>query len=412
MLKSTLAVSIFLALTSTAKAEDSPQDKLGSGEAKESSTSALKEAGVDFNVRVTQFGQGLTQGEGSRDWESGGKADVFATFDGEKLGLWPGLFVSIHGELVYGNDVNTQGDGTVLPINTALAFPTLGGHDTDLSVVVTQVLNPSLSFSVGKFNMLDAAAKTPLIGGGGVDSFLNLSLAAPASGVTPPYLLGGILSYKTEPATFTLMVYDPRNAQNSDVITHPFEDGVTTSLSVAIPVSIGGRSGYQGFRAAYSTKDGLDLDSLPQFALPPESQNILTKEGYWYLAYSFQQYLFQNPTNPSEGWGVFGQVGVSDGNPNPVKWSGYLGIGGTGLFQGRPDDRFGIAYFRNGLSSDLKDGLKPLGSDLDDEQGMEAFYSYTVTPRFTLTVDAQVIDPGVSEETAVILGLRARFDLF
>lgn len=412
MLKFILAGSAFLALSSFAQAQDSQQGQSGLSEAPVSSTDALKEAGVDLSARITQFGQGLVRGSSSNDWESGGKADVFATFDGEKLGLWPGLIVSIHGELAYGNDVNSQGDGSVLPLNTALAFPALGGHDTDLSVVVTQVFSPSLSFSMGKFNMLDAAAKAPLVGGGGIDSFQNLALAAPPSGITPPYLLGGILSYKTEPATFTFMVYDPRNAQDSDVISHPFKDGVTTSVSATIPVSIGGRTGYQGLRAAYSTQDGLDLASIPQFSLPPESQNILTKDGYWYFSYSFQQYLFQNPTNPNEGWGVFGQIGVSDGNPNPVKWSGYLGLGGSGLFRDRPDDKFGIAYFRTGFSSDLKNGLEPLGIDIDDEQGLEVFYNYAVTPRFNLTMDAQMIDPGVSEENNVILGLRAEFDLF
>ena len=88
--------------------------------------------------------------------------------------------------------------------------------------------------------MLDVAAATPLIGGGGETTFWNLGLAVPVSGVTPPYILGGILSAKTSPATFTLMVYDPRNAENLNVIEHPFAQGVTTSLSATIPLPLGG----------------------------------------------------------------------------------------------------------------------------------------------------------------------------
>ena len=89
--------------------------------------------------------------------------------------------------------------------------------------------------SVGKFNVLDLAAATPLMGGGGETTFWNTGIAAPVSGVTPPYIVGAIASIKTTPATFTLMVYDPRNGQNLDVIAHPFNDGTTTSSRRRFP---------------------------------------------------------------------------------------------------------------------------------------------------------------------------------
>ena len=214
---------------------------------------SLQDVGIDLDVNYTAFLQGLVAGQGDKDWEFGGKTDVIATLSGEKLGLWRGLYVNAHAEFVNGDNVLTQGDGSILPVNTALAFPTLGGHDSDLSLIVTQVFSERTSLSVGKFNMLDAAAKTPLIGGGGLTTFMNTGLAAPISGVTPPYIIGGILTHKTDPATFTLMVYDPRNAQDSETLKHPFKDGVTTSLSITVPVEIAGRRGYQGVRGVYST---------------------------------------------------------------------------------------------------------------------------------------------------------------
>jgi porin len=405
-------LALLAAMPQSAQAQESLLDQSSLLDVPGGPKQALKDAGIDLGVSVTQFYQGLVQGEGDKDWESGGKTDVVATFNGEKLGLWQGLFVNVHGEFVYGNDVNAQGDGTVLPINTALAFPALGGYDTDISLVVTQAFSEAASLSAGKFNMLDAAAKTPLVGGGGIDTFMNISLAAPVSGVTPPYILGGIFSYKTEPANFTVMVYDPRNAQDSGVIEHPFADGVTTSLSVTVPVEIGGLKGYQGVRGVYSTLQGLDLNNIPQIVLPPESQDIETKDGYWYFSYSFQQYLVQDPADPRVGWGVFGQIAVSDGNPNPMQWSGYIGVGGTSFIADRPDDRFGIAYFYDGLSGDLKDGLDALSIDLGDEQGIEAFYNYAATPWLRLTANAQVIDPSLSDDTAIFLGLRAQLKLF
>ena len=94
------------------------------------------------------------------------------------------------------------GGRSIVPVNTALALPLLGGTTTDLSLNVSQKFGDNVSISLGKFNMLDKLAATPLIGGGGETTFWNLGLAAPISGVTPAYLLGGILSVKTTPATF------------------------------------------------------------------------------------------------------------------------------------------------------------------------------------------------------------------
>ena len=229
----------------------------------------LKERGISVDAWLTQFYQGIVAGEGDKEWQYGGKGDLIATFDGGKLGLWKGLYVNVHQEWLYGEDANNQGDGSLFPVNTALGFPRLGGYERDTSIIVTQAFSEQLSVSVGKFNMLDAASKTPLMGGGGLDTFMNTTFAAPISGVTPPYIVGAIGTLKTEPAIFTLMVYDPRNAQDWDVVENPFEEGTTTSLSITVPTKIGGLSGYYGVRGVYSSLDGLNLANIPQLILPP-----------------------------------------------------------------------------------------------------------------------------------------------
>lgn len=372
----------------------------------------LKEVGIDLSVYYTEFYQGLVSGEGDKTWELGGKTDVLGKFDGNELGLWQGLYVSAHAEFINGSNVLFKGDGSVLPVNTALAFPALGGYDYDLSLVITQAFGDRASLSVGKFNMLDAAAKTPLIGGGGITTFFNTAIAAPVSGVTPPYLLGGILSYKTDPATVTVMVYDPRNAQDPDVLRHPFEDGVTSSLSLTFPVTIAGKTGYQSIRGVYSTLHGTDFRDIPDLVLPGGDTELGTIDGYWFASYSFQQYLVQDAQDPSRGWGVFGQIAVSDGNPNPFGWSGFIGLGGSSPLPDRPDDTFGVSYFYYGFSNELKDSLAQANYTLHNENGIEAFYNAAVTPWLNLTADAQVIVPAVGDETAVFLGLRAQVKIF
>jgi porin len=134
-----------------------------------------------------------------------------------------------------------------------------------------------------------------------------------------------------------------------------------------------------------------------------------TKKGSWFLGASFQQYLVQNPENPQQGWGVFGQIGFSDGNPNPIQWSAFVGVGGNSFIAGRSLDRWGVAYFRYSLSSDLRDGLGLIGARLRDEQGIEAFYSVAVTPWLSVSANIQVVQPVLSAaDTAVTASLRTR----
>lgn len=93
-------------------------------------------------------------------------------------------------------------------------------------------------------------------------------------------------------------------------------------------------------------------------------------------------------------------------------WSGFIGLGGNAFLAGRPEDRFGVAYFDYGFSSDLKESLATLNIDLGDEQGLEALYAFAVTPNVSISVDGQIIDPGAGSDTDFFVGLRANVVLF
>lgn len=372
---------------------------------------ALRARGITVDFSLTQVYQGLVSGDGDKSWQYGGKADAYATFDGAKLGLWKGFYVSLHQEWQYGEDANAQGAGVLLPVDTALGLPRLGGHDHDTSLLFTQYFSEQASLTVGKFNMMDVLSKTPILGGGGVDTFMNMGLALPVTGITPPYVLGASLTLKTEPAIFNVFVYDPRNAQDWDVIQSPFSDGTTVLASVTVPVKIAGLSGFQGLKVIVGNQEGYDLRDAPQLLLPPQAQGAIgTKDDRWFASYSFQQYLYQDPANPSQGWGLFGQISVSDGNPNVIEASGLIGIGGTSFLPGRSLDRWGVAYFRYNVSDDLKAGLNALGLNLaGDEQGVEAYYNLALTPWYRVTADIQYIDTVRNDrDDAVFLGLRSQ----
>lgn len=365
---------------------------------------ALRRIGLDFTVSVTQFHQGLLRGDGRQGGQFGGKTDLFVSFDSSKAGLWTGFSINFHQEWAYGRDANTLGDGTLIPVNTAMGFPVLGGRDYNTSINISQSFGDLFAVSLGKFNLLDLAEKTPIAGGGGYSTFMNTALAAPISGVTPPYIIGGIASLNTKPVSFTLMVYDPRNAQVPEVIERPFREGVTTSLSATLPLQVAGLPGWYSLRGVYSTKEGFNLNDIPALLLPKEARGTLTREGYRYVQFNAQQYLWQDKDNPGVGWGMFLDSALSDGNPNPFRWRVTTGVGGTGPIAGRPLDRWGIGVFNYALSSKLIDGLAAIGLRRQPERGIEAFYNLAVTPWLRVTADLQWIRPFDSDKRDVVLG--------
>ena len=115
--------------------------------------------------------------------------------------------------------------------------------------------------------------------------------------------------------------------------------------------------------------------------------------------------------------GIFGRVGASDGNPNPMEYFYSIGFGGKGFLSQRPNDGFGVGYYYLDINSPKLTGPLMTRSVLRDEQGIEAYYNIGITPWMQLTPDIQVIkgaqeyertDLLVKQEidTTVALGLR------
>jgi len=372
----------------------------------------LRDRGLGLDISWTQFGQTmLSPDSGDNSLQSGGKLNAKFNLDGAKLGLWEGLSASALVEYKTnktGGSVNGF-NGILLPVNTQMYEPK--DEHSAVSLTVTQRFNESIALTVGKFNMVDAASATPIVGGGGINTFWNLNFAAPPSGLVPAYITGLSLTVKTAPANYTLMVYDPKDTQNVSGLNGWGQDGINARLAVQFPVKIGGLNGYQTLVGVYSTKKSIDLADLPWLVLPnPPNVTIDVKRGSWYLGYNFQQYLWQREDNPAEGWGIFGQTFIADGNPNQYRWFVNAGVGGTSPIPGRNLDRFGVGYFNTSFSQDLAASLNTLlGIDIGAERGIEAFYNAAVTPWFRIALDLQYIRPGVHDfGNAFVAGMSAQ----
>ena len=366
----------------------------------------LRRVGITSDAWVTQIYQGEPGGDASKTWAYGGKVDGFLKIDAEKLGLWSGLHVNVQYEHYFGENINRR-DFALIPVNTAQAYLGEGTFHSALSISVTQDLSEQVSVSAGKFNMMTLASRTPLIGGGGIDTFMNRALALPSTGVaytaarggaanrvviSAPYLIGGLLTIKTAPVNVTFGLLDPRSAENPKVVERPFEKGVAAGVSATFPTEIFGLNGFHTFRAAYSDARGVDLDEIAQIR-PLAGAAIVTKKGYWFGSYAIQQNLFQSESDPAVGWGLFGLVAQSDGNPTPINWNMLAGLAGNNLLEGRENDRWGVGFFHYGVTEPLLAGLAALGFARRGEGGVEGFYNFAITPWLRLSADLQVIDP-------------------
>lgn len=376
----------------------------------------LRDDGFTLDVSSTTYYQGTASGGLQDTFRFGGRDDYLLNVDGQKAGLWQGLYVNLHGETVYGDSVNLA-TGAVVPVNIGRAHPVFFSNETALTAVrFTQVLSENLIVYGGRINTIDNVQQ-PFMPGRGLDAgFMN------AAFVWNP-ILGRTMNYVTMGAgaaflmggypVASLTVYDTNNDTTTSGFNVLFDNGAILYPTVSLPTKFFGLPGHQSVWGAYSSGRYAILSPESLNLIPPVLQGSPRKSlvhGSWWVTYLFDQALWVDPTNPTRSWGVFGNVGISDGNPNPIHWSAIVGLGGSSPIPTRELDTFGVAYYYLGFSDGFKN-VAPALVPLRDERGLELFYNVAVTPWCHVTTDLQVITPVLERaETSLVLGLRAKID--
>jgi porin len=376
----------------------------------------LRDSGYTFDLSATTYYQGTASG-GLRDtFRFGGRNDYLVDVDGQKAGLWEGLYVNLHGETVYGDSVNLF-TGAVVPVNIGRAHPVFIDTETALTNVrFTQALSENLVVYGGKINTIDNVQQ-PFMRGRGLDAgFMNAAFVwNPILGRTMNYATlgaGAAVLAGGQPVA-TLTVYDTNDATTTSGFDVLFDNGAVIYPTVSLPTTFFGMPGHQSLWGAYSSGQYDILDPQSVNIFPPPTPGPLPTtlvSGSWWIDYRFDQALWVDPTDPTRSWGVFGDVGISDGKPNPIQWSVIAGIGGSSPICSRKLDTFGIACYYLGLGDSFKNDVGAI-VPVRDERGVELFYNVAVTPWCHVTADLQVITPILEgAETSLVLGLRAKID--
>ncbi|MCZ6699368.1 MAG: carbohydrate porin, partial [Planctomycetota bacterium] len=150
----------------------------------------------------------------------------------------------------------------------------------------------------------------------------------------------------------------------------------------------------------------LDQDPLPgPLALLSILSPAKTRPDDWGIYYNFDQYLYTEEEDPTQGVGLFGRFGWNTGDANPFETFYSVGVGGKGIVPKRDNDTFGLGYYYLDMSDDI-----PALANQKSEQGVELYYNFEVTPWLHITPDLQVIiDPGGNSDrdVAIAAGVRA-----
>jgi porin len=401
---------------------------------------------LDVDLLVTPMD--VWSGGKSTGGDTWGNADYTLNIDTQKLGLWPGGFLKISVDTSFGTAVNNS--GAIIPINTATLIPAPNDHATTLmNATVMQFLSTKFGLLLGKFNMLDSAEQE--FYGDYRTQFLNTAFNFPMTTAFAPISAfgGGAVVLPTPDLTLSVLALGSNNTPTDNNVGDAFSQGTVVVGSGAMTIKPYGLVGHQNVSFLWSSQDRFSLEQSPSNlatlllqnrfprldnpgpiledilaryfpnliipAMPPNKEN-----SSWAVGYAFDQYLWQPAGDPKHGVGAFFSFGVSDGNPNPIKYAFLTGIGGKGV-PGRLDDSYGVGFARTQFSSAFVPFLRErLGLGLDHEDTFELYYNLALTGWLTVTPDLQVVNPGLKRtlnptgtslmnvDTAVIGGVRFR----
>ncbi|GMN03423.1 carbohydrate porin [Erythrobacter sp. MTPC3] len=356
---------------------------------------------LSARVVMSQFVDMPVVGDADSTLRYAGRADAYIDIAGSAWGLDDSFTLTVRPEYTWGKDSN----GTIglIPNNTALFRGETAG-DFDVSVSVSKQWQSGAKLTVGKVNVLDLGGQLPVVGSDGHHGFQNLGFALPPSAIIPNTITGALLSVPTEDALFRLWVFDPDSQYERTGFETGFESGVGFLSSVTVPVKIGGKPGYYALKLSGSTRDDISSSNLPAALIPPAASGFGNTKGEFAAVLAAYQFLDVYPEAPGKGWGFFAQAYASLGDPTFLDKSGFVGISGNP--RRRTQDRFGAGYFRYSLTDGLVDALNTrLG--LEDEEGVELFYTLGIADRYELTANVQIIDSVVTaRDTGVLVGLR------
>ncbi len=372
------------------------------------SRSQLAENGFSFFADLTQYYQGVTTGGLSQRFAYGGRGDYLIDIDTGKVGLWEGGHLDLRGETRLGQDCNLI-DGAFAPSNFAMALPRLNQDVTALTgVQFTQDLSENVSVFCGKLNLLDG---TPAAYSRGMrlNYFWNAAMQFNLcrSYLLPSTLGAGFTVRNDIEPVFSFYLLDTHYTPDTSGFSKLFSNGVVAYGEYRQRTNWFDLAGHSTFGFLYSNAARTALDTNPYLLLHLvlSGESLPKKDSAWTATYHLDQVLYADADDSTRNWTLNSDLGLTDGNPNPIHWFANVALMGNGPIRSRDRDTVGIGYYHLGVSNLPIFSIHGIGA----ENGVELFYNAAVTPWFHVTPDLQILDPAQHHTApALLVGIRAR----
>ena len=390
----------------------------------------MAKRGIFLDIYSTTVPQGVVSGGNSGGTSVKQNVDVYLNLSTDLLGWWKGGFFHFGLQSKFGSNLIDEA-GTLSPLNYANVWPVveIGDYIAPTEYYLIQELGKNVEFAVGKGNLTNFADTNAFANSyryqfqnASLSNNLMLGVYAP-----PSTWVGGIIWEVTPWLTSISAVLDPNGA--ADNFADNFFKDVAVAQELDFSYKIGQKPGNFRIGFAWDSRDETDFsdplkvnaNGIIDFKDPIRTVN----NAYMFFA-NFDQYLYlvdEAQLDPKEkfltprGLGIFGRFGIGPEKSNLINTFGSVGLGAKGIIPGRRYDQFGIGWyylnFTEGtidLLREIEDELGVTGVSFNNEQGIEAYYSFAITPALQVTLSAQyIIDPFLSNSDNVfVLGGRTQ----
>ena len=406
----------------------------------------LAKHGVTVDLDLTQVLQGVSSGRNT-GVSYDGIVNYELNTDTGKMGLWPGGFLKVQAYTTYGTLANND-SGAFVPVNVIGVLPQPDDNIATglMNLTFAQFLSTWFGVAVGKFNTLSGDDNA--FAHNFNTQFLNTALNFnPVLALAPFSAYGGTLIFLPwKGAQFTVSVIDPSGTATNNDISQAFNDGVGVGAEGRVTIKPFGLVGHQDLGFYWADKTRLSVnqdptniakllvaDRFPRLQDPgPLLRELIerfrpdlltpvqpaqTEGSTWAVYYNFDQYLWSPEGHPDRGVGMFFRFGMSDGNPNPIRYAYNVGLHANGVIPGRPKDSIGLGWARTQLSTEFVPFLRQeFHIGLNVEDAVELYYNAVLTPWLNLSASMQVVDSAVNKvhssgqlvnmPTSVVGGLR------
>jgi len=391
--------------------------------------SELGERGIDFEFRFNQYYQDVTSGGVRENGEYAGKLDYIVNVNGEKLGLWRGLFLNLHAEYQYGDTILPDA-GALAFNNTSLLYPTPGDTATEVTGwSITQGLyqkgDTAVALTAGKIHVGDLLNQAWPFLEMGKNGFMNYNVNIPvaplARYIELSHLGTALIAFHKTDIKAAIAVLDTHNSSDNTGFPKLGDNGLTVIGIYRFFFDVKDMPGRLTFLASTSTGEYTTLEEtvfhvpvtgplgIKTFIFNVPGLVEESKRGPWTALAYYDQVVWQADAKGERNVRFVAAGSIADQNPSFARWQYSGQVVATGFFDKRPKDKIGIGGYYVGATDHVKDLSQSsiLIPDLGDYSGLEIFYSAALTPAIHLTGDLQITDGfEKATDTAIIPGLR------